>query len=171
MYVPIANSPEEVFHSHFRNVRLQLAKRVFRDVLSSSLSSLPSVVLLGDDPFAAHLIDRVGGDSSAIAIRQILVDDMPITVLGVQRKTWFRSVQMAKLNRAVHKLKEHGRRCLVIPETAIAGAAGLSSEEVLSQLLRTTEVPDCICCKPKHRHDPIGCFGHFLGTGINCNSI
>jgi hypothetical protein len=156
--------------SAFRSHRLRNNRRYLGKLLTKVLSSLRDVVVLGDDPLVSYAVKKAGTDAEDIVVRQVLVADMPITILGVPRKIWFRSARMARLQRAQRLLGKLGRRCVVIPQTAFDGLGDDAAARVMDAALHISDVPADKSCPSHHRHDPVGCFAHLLATGLVCEA-
>jgi hypothetical protein len=76
--------------SAFRTFRLQLNRRRVRDTLTEALSAVRGIVVLGDDPLVSYHLNRTGTALEDIVVCQTLVDDLPLTLVSVPKKIWFR---------------------------------------------------------------------------------
>lgn len=158
-------SPLQSSDSAFRTHRLNINGRRVRDLMIDVISSIDGAVVLGDDPLVSYYVSRTGTALDDIVICQVLVEeDIPLTIVSVPKKIWFRPARMERLQRARRALTKLGRRCAVIPHSAFStlAEACVPTSDVHMKAVPAEE----ICSRVLH--DPVGCIAHLLSTGTVC---
>jgi len=77
------------------------------------------ITLLGEDPLFKALLLDMGGDPPTTAPCQLLLDNVPITVVGVPDRLWVKPIPMGRLVRVRNRMEELGRRCILLPQSAL----------------------------------------------------
>lgn len=155
----------------YRDTRRKLSSRLF-----DALAEVDDVAVVGSDPLLAHFASTAGIRPDAIATCQALLDDRPVTLVGVPSRLWYSQDAMQRLRRVKESMAACGRSCFLLPQRAIAalGRHGdrLSTVERARLLVELIQHPermgiDEACCVPDGC-DPVGCRAAQLLTGSDC---
>lgn len=172
MYQVISTSRVEGDHGRLRSRQL---RRRLSGLLFNILGGSEEVVVVGPDPLLAHYTRVEGLDPESLATCQILIDDTPVTVVGVPNAIWYGSDMLC-----VHRVKQamfgSGRMCILLPQRALEGGLGKHSEpisecgpHILVQVIRMAPfLREIDACRHGRGHDPAGCLAVQLATGTPC---
>lgn len=164
-------SVETSRHHRHRSVRRQLSAHLF-----DALAKVERVAVVGSDPLLAHFAARVGIHPDSIASCQALLDNKPVTLVGVPSRLWYSQDAMTRLQRVKATMRACGRACFLLPQRAIYALAERDGREsptdratLLVELISNPERLgiDEACCTPEGS-DPIGCRAAQLLTGTDC---
>jgi hypothetical protein len=129
--------------------------------------------VIGSDPLVAYFAVPLGLEAASLATCQAMLDERPVTLIGVPSRLWFRSDAMQLLVSLKASMEKCGRPCVLLPQRAIVMLGRREAREqrakVLIELIR-----DPIgmgvdqACYSRHDGDPIGCRAMQLLTGSDC---
>ena len=149
----------------FRTRRLNINGRRVRDLMTDVISSIEGAVVLGDDPLVSYCVSRTGTAVEDVVVCQVLVEeDLPLTIVSVPKKIWYRRARMDRLQKACRALAKLGRRCAVIPHTAFTELLGTCGQTAKVRVEDMAAVERC----SRELDDPLGCIAHLLTTGTPC---
>lgn len=131
--------------------------------------------MIGADPLVTHFALSLGLEAASLATCQAMLDERPVTLVGVPSRHWFRPESMKLLLSLKTSMEKCGRRCVLLPERAIAmlSTRDVTSEKVriLIELIRDpVRMGVEMACCAKHGGDPVGCRAMQLLTGHDCLS-
>lgn len=117
-----------------RSRKKRQGERLLSD-LKNVLSRDRKVIVLGEDDLFKALLKDPGCEAPVSAPCQILFNQTPLTVVGVPDRLWVKSVPRGKLLRTRKRMEELGRRCILVPQSALASITTSSSDDQPSTLL------------------------------------
>lgn len=119
----------------FRIGRIRRQCRTLEKALEGHLQGLPGIKVLGDDPLARYVFAQAGLPVSGFVIRQLLVDDVPFTVVGLQEAVRSRPSALQRFREAQMGLGRLGRLCIPIAHS-VFGPDETDAPEALARVLR-----------------------------------
>lgn len=156
-----------------RVLRHRDTRRKLSSILFDTFAQLSGVAVIGSDPLVGYFATPLGLEPSSLAICQAMLDQRPVTVIGVPSRLWFRSDAMKLLVSLKASMEKCGRPCVLLPQRAISMLDRRDVREqrakVLIDLIRDPMGMgvDQECCS-RHECDPIGCRAMQLLTGSDC---
>jgi hypothetical protein len=106
--------------SSFRAGRIRRQCRTLEKSLEAQLQGLPGIRVLGDDPLARYVFGQAGLPVSGLVIRQLLVDDVPFTLVGLHEAVLSKPSALQRFREAQMGLGRLGRLCIPIAHSAFA---------------------------------------------------
>lgn len=97
--------------------------------LKTTLARDGKVTVLGEDMLFKALLNDPGCDTPISATCQILFNQTPLTVVGVPDRLWNKSVPREKFFRTRKRMEDLGRRCILLPQSALGYLATGSSDQ------------------------------------------
>lgn len=158
-----------------RTLRHRDTRRKLSSILFDSLSGLDEVAVIGADPLVTHFAVSLGLEAASLATCQAMLDERPVTLVGVPSRHWFRPDTMKLLLSLKRSMERCGRPCVLLPQRAIAmlSVRDATSEKarILIELIRdpVRMGVDLACCDSQGG-DPVGCRAMQLLTGHDCFS-
>ncbi len=158
-----------------RTLRHRDTRRKLSSILFDSLSRLDEVAVIGSDPLVTHFAASLGLEAASLATCQAMLDERPVTLVGVPSRHWFRPDAMKLLLSLKGSMEKCGRPCVLLPQRAIAmlPVRDATSEKarILIELIRDpVRMGVDLACYDKHVGDPVGCRAMQLLTGHDCFS-
>ncbi|MFD2649145.1 hypothetical protein ACFSX5_15250 [Devosia albogilva] len=156
-----------------RTLRHRDTRRKLSSILFDSLSRLDEVAVIGSDPLVTHFAASLGLEAASLATCQAMLDERPVTLVGVPSRHWFRPEAMKLLLALKGSMEKCGRPCVLLPQRAIAMLErGDTREERANILIELIRDPVRMgvgqACCTRERGDPIGCRAMQLLTGNDC---
>jgi hypothetical protein len=135
MYPPQKAGGHGTADGSFRAGRIRRQCRTFEKSLEAHLQGIPGIHILGDDPLARDVFGQAGLPVPGFVIRQLLVDDVPFTVVGLQEAVRSRPSALQRFREAQIGLGRLARLCIPIAH-AIFAPDEPDAPGVLSRVLR-----------------------------------
>ncbi|MBU1336908.1 MAG: hypothetical protein KJ944_10020 [Alphaproteobacteria bacterium] len=158
-----------------RKLRHRDTRRKLSSILFESLGRLKGVSVVGSDPLVAYFANSLELEPASLAACQAMLDDRPVTLVGVPSRLWYRPQAMERLLRMKAAMEKCGRSCILLPQRAIAMLdRGDTRQERARMLIELIRDPvgmgiDRACCNQRPG-DPIGCRAMQLLTGNDCSA-
>jgi hypothetical protein len=119
----------------FRAGRIRRQCRTLGKALEAHLHGLPGIRVLGDDPFARYAFGQAGLPVSGLVIRQLLVDQVPFTVVGLNEAVLSKPSALQRFREAQLGLGRLGRLCIPVAQS-VFGPDEPDAPMVLARVLR-----------------------------------
>lgn len=156
-----------------RKHRHRDTRRKLSGLLFDALTQVEDVAVVGSDPLLVHFALGAGIEPGAIATCQALIENRPVTLVGVPSRLWYSRDAMQRLQRVKASMEDCGRPCILLPQGAVTvlgegnGSLGNRARLLIELILHPEAMGLDEDCAPRGC-DPIGCRAAELLSSVDC---